>query len=241
MKEKKGFLISLMIIFGIVILAVFLFMLAARSQWLSAVIKPQVSESGGVQLYAEDCLDSVAKYAAYTVGKQGGSIHLQPSPFTNLFLEVNYAFDSANEFPGIDTVKSEMEQFINENLKNCTAGFRSFEAKGMKIEEGNVSSHIFLGPKSFVVKAEYPLKITSGGKTASIDVIQKDIPLNLGRIHSETNAFLSGFSDRYNLTYLRGRSSSTYILPFGETDLFVEASSESRLFGENYLFLYAVR
>jgi len=236
---KKAMVISWMIMIGILIIIILYFVYATRNQ-LIEMIKPRVSDVSAVQIYVENCIDAVSKYAAYTVGKQGGSIFLRERHFSNPFLNVNYAFDKAKTFPTIDEVKTEMEQFINSNLKNCTADFRGFKSKGIEIEEGNVSSEIIFGPKSFIVTVNYPLKISSGGKTTLIEKMQKDVPLNLGKIHSETDNFLSFFDIRYNLTYLRNRASSTYIVPFEDADLFVEASSESNLFGDSYLFLYAV-
>jgi len=240
MKGKKGFGITMFIILGIIILIIVGFFIAVRGELVS-LIKPRGSDAGAVQIYAENCLDSVAKYSAYTIGKQGGSIYLNPNHFASLFLGVNYAFEGSKTFPSMDSLKLEMEQFIDGNLKNCTDGFRGFKQMGMQIEEGDVNSTVILGPKSFIVRVDYPIKIISGDRETSIDVIQKEIPINLGRIFTETDNFVSGFSDRYNLTYLRGRSSSTYIIPFDEADLFVESSTESRLFGDNYLFLYSVR
>jgi len=237
---KKGFMISLMIIIGILILVLLFFAFAMRNQ-LVDLIKPKVSDVSGVQIYVEDCIDAVSQFAIYKMGIQGGSITLNPAHFSNSFLNVNYAFDGTKTFPALDAMRAEIESFVNNNLKNCTAEFRGFKSKGIDIKEGNVSTSIIMGVKSLIITVDYPIGITSGDKTFEIDKFQRDVPIRLKGVHSETDGFLSGFSSRYNLTYLRNMNSNVYILPYEDTDLFVEEAPDSRILGDNYLFLFAVR
>ena len=238
--NKKAIVISVMIIIGIVILTIFFFAFAMRSQLVN-LIKPKTTDVSAVQIYVEDCVDAVSQFAFYKIGKQGGSISLRPAYFSNPFLEVNYAFDGVKTFFTLDEMKSNAEAFINTNLKNCTAGFKGFALKGVNVNEGDVSANIMFAARSTIVTVSYPLQIVEGDKTFSLDKFQRDIPVTLRRIQLQNDAFLSGFGDRYNLTYLRNVNSNIYIIPFSETDLFVEENLDSRILKENYLFLFAVK
>ena len=239
--HKKGVMISVMIIIGIIILAIFFLAFAMRQQ-LVGLMKPRTSDVSGVQIYVEDCIDAVTQYAVYKIGSQGGSLALGPAHFSNSFLEVNYAFDNGNVFPPLDSIQSEIESFVNSNLKNCTAGFGGFKAKGMQVKEGDVSSSVVFGLSSMIVTVTYPVEVTSGDRTFTIEKFQRDVPVRLKTIHSETDSFMSGFGNSgYNMTWLRNMGSNVFIVPEDGSDLLVEENTYSRILGENYLFLSAIR
>lgn len=237
MKGKRGIALSLMILIGIVFLIIMFFAFAMRGQMVG-LIKPKVADISAVQIYVENCVDAVSQYAVYKIGKQGGSIQLDEPYFASPFLDVNYGFNKGKTFPAIDEAKLEIENFVNENLKNCTAGFRGFGSQGISVKEGDVRTDVFFGLRSTIVTVSYPLEITYQDKTFALDKFQRDIPVGLKKIHSKTDEFLN--LDRYNLTYLRGINSNIYIVPFENDDLIVQESLDSRIYGENYLFLTAI-
>lgn len=240
MNGKKGIAISLVIIICIILLVVMFFAYAIRSQMVE-VIKPKTADASGVQIYVENCLDAVSQYAFYKIGKQGGSLELKPAYFSTPFLEVNYAYDSTKKFPALDTIKTEVEIFVNENLKNCTAGFGGFALKDVKITEGNVNSTVFFSAKSAIVTANYPLEVSSAERTYSLEKFQVEIPIMFSFVHSKTDNFVSGFEKGYDLTYIRTFNSNVYVTPFEDSDLFTIENKDSRIFNDPYLFLFAVR
>jgi len=240
MKGKKGIVISLIIIIGLVILALMFFAYAMRSQMVD-LIKPKTSDASGVQIYVENCLDAVSQYSIYKIGKQGGSLYLMPGYFSTPFLEVNYAYDSSKKLPALDSVKTEIESFVNENLKNCTQGFKGFALKGVSVKDGDVNSTVIFSAKSVIVTVSYPLEISSEDRSYSLEKFQIDIPVMFSFVHSRTDNFLAGFDNGYNMTYLRTLNSNIYVTPFEDSDLFTIENKESKIFNDPYLFLFAVR
>jgi len=243
MNKKRGFLLSLIIIMGLLILIIAIIAFAARNQ-LSSIISPKASDITGVQIYVENCIDAVAKYSAYRVGKQGGSIFLRHGHFSAPFLETNYAFDNVKRFPELGEIQREMEQFISGNLKKCTAEFRGFALQGISVEEaGDVSAQVIFGARSTLISVIYPLRITYEDKTFALERFQKDIPVTLKKIHSDTDRFLgiSPPEDGYDLLFLGEMDANVYIAPFGESDLFVQERLDSRMNAGSYLFIFAVR
>jgi len=239
MANKRGFLLSLIIIIGVIFLIMLLIVLAMREE-LVDIKKTGSSDLGGVQMYVENCIDAVSKYALYKAGKQGGTITLKEDHFSNSFLETNYAFEKQKVFPPLEISKLELEGFIDRNLKNCTAGFAGFGLQGMEISDGDVETEIIFGLRSVIVTVNYPLEIDYQGKTFSLEKFQKDIPVRFKTIHSETDQLVSDFHERYNLDFLNEMDSNIYMTPFEETDLFVEERLGSRGNGDNYLFMFAV-
>ncbi len=239
MMKKRGFLLSLMIILGVLFLIILLIALATRDEIVD-IPKSKNSDISGVQLYVENCIDAVSKYALYKAGKQGGLIELKEDHFSNSFLETNYAFYNEKTFPSLDASKQEIEVFIDDNLKKCTDGFKGFGLQGMEISEGDVSTEILFSLRSVIVTVDYPLEIEYQGKKFSLEKFQKDMPVRFKTVHSETDSLVSNLDDRYNLELLNQMDSNVYITPFGETDLIVEERLGSRGNGDNYLFMFAV-
>jgi len=240
MRHKKAQFLTAFIILGILILAVFLYFLAMRKESINI---PASSTTGAsaVQIYVENCLGAVSNFAVYKIGKQGGYMETPADSYRDKFLDVAYAFDSYNTFVALPKMQSDIQDFINNNLKNCTAGFLEFKSKGLDIQEGDVASAVHINAKSIMVVAEYPLQVRSGDTKFSIEKFSADVPVAIGTIHSEIDSFVSDFDDRYDLTYLNGINSNVYVMPLGDTDLFLQESLNSSIRGENYLFLYSVR
>lgn len=238
MLKKKGFLISLMIIIGIMIVIIFFVAFAMREQ-LTDLIKPKTANVNEINIYVENCLDTVARYGVYKLGKQGGSLTLKPNHFKNPFLDVNYAFDNVKTFPELESIKTELESFVDNNLKNCTDDFAEFKAKGMDIRAGNVSTEIIFGSRSMIFNVKYPLEISYQEKTFSIEKFQSDVQIALRRIHSETDKFLD--LEQYDMLYLNDLDADVYIFPSEDTDIFVTERMDSKISADNYLFIFTVR
>lgn len=238
MVRKRGFMVSFMIIIGIVVLIMLFLALAMRNQ-ISDAIRPRVSDVSGVQIYVENCVDAVSRYAFYKAGRQGGSITLKQGHFSTQFIDTNYVLGSGNSLPELDEIRAELELFIDNSLKNCTAGFRGFESQGMKIEEGEVKTSIIFGARSAIVTVSYPLRIEYQDKTFAIEKFQKDIPVSFRKTHSDTGSFI-GLEERYDLLCLNRINANFFITPFEETDLFVEERLDSRADTDSYLFIFAV-
>lgn len=238
MRKKRGMVLSLMIIIGISVLIIFFLAFAMRNE-ISELIKPKVSDVNPVQVYVENCVDAVSKYGLYKMGKQGGSISLDDEHFSHAFLNVNYAFNSRKTLPEISAMEEELENFVSENIKNCTRDFKSLESRGMKIKEGNATAEVIPTRNSVIVKLHYPLSVDYQGKTFLFETFQKSIPVKLKKVRSDTDAFLG--KEKYDMLLLNEMDSNVYIMPFGKTDLFVEERLGSRVNSEDYLFIFAAK
>ena len=239
MKQKKA-QVSVFIIIGILIVLAVVYFLAIRKS--SVDIEPSAPQDfSAVQVYVENCLSIVGNFAVYKIGVQGGYIEPRLNSYQSAFLDVAYAFDSIKTFVELSKMESEIETFVNENLKKCTNGFSEFGAKGISIEEGNVNSDVSFGAKNVIFSVNYPLRITSGGVDYEMEKFTSDVPVALKTVHSDVDSFVYDFDERYDLTYLNGLNSNVYIHPMGQNDMFVEENLDSSIRGENYLFLYAVR
>jgi hypothetical protein len=240
MKGKRGLAISFMIIVGILFLMLMFFAYALRHQIVD-IMNPPSNDASAIQLYVDNCVNAVSQYAIYKIGKHGGSVIPDEPRLSNLFLDVNYAFDGTKKFPSLSGMKSEIEGFVDDNLKNCTYKFRGFESRGVHIEEGDVKTEMTFQLNSVLVSVNYPLKITSGGSSLSLEDFHAKVPVRIDSIQSGIENFVSDFDERYDMLYLNDADSNIYITPYEETDLFAYEDLASRIMSENYLFLFAVR
>jgi len=234
---KKG-QISVFIIIGLFVLAIagFLIFLFPNIR-----IETRYTTINDLVIFVEDCIDSVTKFGLYKIGMQGGPIYLLNNFYDDGFFSIAYAYNEKKTFISLDEIERQLEFFINENLPACISDFAAFKERGFKIEYGKPIADATFARDDVFVELEFPLNITKGETSWKLEKFNANVPIKIKRIHSGIDAFVSDFEDRYNLSYLRELNSNVYIVPSDNTDLFVDESLDSRMFSENYLFLYVVR
>ncbi|MBS3172019.1 hypothetical protein J4438_00345 [Candidatus Woesearchaeota archaeon] len=152
---KKRGQVTIFIVLGIVILVVFGFLFFVRGNVNEASFEEEMSsltvpkEIESVKLYFDNCVEDLVDEGLTTIGEQGGYINLPKdimfrsytNPFSNSLeiydgLKVAYwYYESANgiemnQVPSLENIEVELENYINDNFKECYYNIYSFEQEG---------------------------------------------------------------------------------------------------------------
>ncbi len=152
---KKRGQVTIFIVLGIVILVVFGFLFFVRGNVNEASFEEEMNsltvpkEIESVKLYFDNCVEDLVDEGLTTIGEQGGYINLPKdimfrsytNPFSNSLeiydgLKVAYwYYESANgiemnQVPSLENIEVELENYINDNFKECYYNIYSFEQEG---------------------------------------------------------------------------------------------------------------
>ncbi|RMF54786.1 hypothetical protein D6745_04080 [Candidatus Woesearchaeota archaeon] len=159
-----------------------------------------------VKEFVDKCIDSVAYEAIQQLGMGGGYINpvdipsdLEISPFAVdsdvLIYEPQYLpywhyvdnnFVVRSNRPslkkvsdGDNSVESQLEHYMNANLKACTRGFSDFEQ--FEVSEGVVKTDVKITKNNVVFKVNYPLQVNVKGSptTYSVSKFVRNADVNL--------------------------------------------------------------
>lgn len=152
---KKRGQVTIFIVLGIVILVVFGLLFFVRGnvveksfeEEMNALTVPAKIQS--VKLYFDNCVEDLTEEGLSKIGEQGGYFDLPEdiafrsytNPFSNSLevydgLNVAYwYYESANgiemsQIPSLESMELELENYINENFKECYYNIYSFEQDG---------------------------------------------------------------------------------------------------------------
>ena len=85
---------------------------------------------------------------------------------------------------GENSIKSQLEKYIAEQLKICLAGFKPLKQQGFEIQEaGEVEPSVTITKTGVNIFMNYPLKITKGDSQEQISTYYTDLKFNFMRIY----------------------------------------------------------
>lgn len=82
------------------------------------------------------------------------------------------------------SIEAQLDEYVNENLKNCLAGFPSFVEQGFEFaERGPVDTETTVAREQVYFLVDYPLRISRGDQSWNIEEYLAELDVNLGRIY----------------------------------------------------------
>lgn len=82
------------------------------------------------------------------------------------------------------TIAGQIDEYVNDNLKECLAGFAPFTAQNFEIKElGDVSTETTIAKDNVFIVVNYPIRITRAGQIFTIKEYLAQYDLNLGKIY----------------------------------------------------------
>jgi len=176
------------------------------------------AEKGNVENYIKDCVTTSAIKNINTLGRQGGRI-MQDEEHFSLPIEymqdvtvINYAYyynknmgSYVNELPTLAEMKEELVTafMIDSDLMNCLK-LEPFEKKFFLS-----TSYLDINPDNMVlgetngkitIPFSYPVILSLGGVTSSMNVFSVTIPINLYKVRSITGAVVNNVANGGSLT-----------------------------------------
>jgi hypothetical protein len=82
------------------------------------------------------------------------------------------------------SIESQLDQYINENLEVCLAGFAPFAAQNFEFQKlGPVETETTIAKEQVYFLVKYPLRISRADQSWSLNEYLAELDLNLGRIY----------------------------------------------------------
>lgn len=116
---------------------------------------------------------------------------------------------------GKNSIESQLDRYVNENLKNCLGNYSVFTEQGYSVKEaGKVDATATVVQGHVTFSAKYPMDVSVGKVKSRISSFYADIPLDLYNIYSIAEN-ITGLEQEY--TFLE-RGTLNWITSFSAID-----------------------
>jgi hypothetical protein len=176
-----------------------------------------------VQEYTQNCLEQIGERGLLILGKQGGYIYpdlvgqysvtnptdsdglnLEPTkvPYWHYNIEPNSAtkISLTSLQPALKgdemSIESQLGRYVNENIAICVDDYAVFSSQGYTFEiKGTRSSTVTVTENSVNFILNYPIEVSLGGSSTSMDTYFVKVPLNLKHYYEIANEITQSQKD----------------------------------------------
>ena len=174
-RGRKG-QVTIAIVLGVLILLVFGLLYATYTFLGDTGSRKRGTES--VADYITECLSITAQSSLGVLGRQGGYTTLE-SPYME-DLGTSYLYNGTSNMPSVSEVEIQLGNFVNANIDTCLNGFEDFE--GVRVENGNPSTSVFVGEKETTFVMDYPITIIKGDQRITVEEFIANEQIDLEKI-----------------------------------------------------------
>ena len=168
----------------------------SKVQILEDIVIPE--EVQVINNAVDECIKIVSSEALNLAGSQGGYVYVNQEgfispvdPFTNNLAFGNsqipywfYVSDNnirKEQVPSKTQMKSQLENYIKINLKNCLGNFTKFE--GYEVMQGEIDTEVNIGINSVNVVVNWPLNIKYRERNYRLEKFSQDFDVPLGKLY----------------------------------------------------------
>jgi len=173
--------ISLVILFGLVLLIAFSFLFYFEGLKKEVNIEMPASFLP-INSFVESCIEKTGKEAIIWIGEHGGYYNLDNVYSTDFTIyNTAYYFNiKDNLAPSKERVEKEISDYINDNLFFCLQNFVDFKEQGFDIIQGNIDSSVQLSQDDATFSVYLPLAIKKQENVKKIENFAVNIKTKLG-------------------------------------------------------------
>lgn len=161
--------VTVFIILGLILLLVLALLLLFKEEIVK--FKPQeidVTDKGKIEQFITSCITSVGEEAVSRVGLQGGyvnvppefagdeNLHVRTSPFTVI---PYWAYGSAVYTPSLEMIQSEINSYIETNVRDCLFDLEPFQETYSITEKSPITAHTEAVQNQVVFNVHWDLEI----------------------------------------------------------------------------------
>ncbi|MCX6707840.1 MAG: hypothetical protein NT001_06945 [Candidatus Woesearchaeota archaeon] len=190
MLKKRGQL-TVFIIIGLLMLAflgIFLYMRQTKTSPATTETEVIPENLVPIRQYVESCMQKTAKDAVVLLGMQAGYIYMpdriayDPSSYILIGgVKVPYWYYQGNSrVPSIDGMQSDINQYIEENLRPCVSNFMPFSNQFDINEDGNITVDSRIVEGKVTVSMRYPLSVKARGEESSNKITIYNAEMDVG-------------------------------------------------------------
>ncbi len=192
--SKKG-QVTIFIILGILLLLVFGLLLALKEEVI--VVKPEEvipTAKGKVELFIAACMDQISEEALFKLGLQGGYIEVPPeiaedaskhfriSPMNVIPF---WAYGEATNIPSLEDLKKELDDYMEENLRECVYGLQAFQKTYDLVEKGGIEANTEIVESKVIFNARWNLEVRDKAGEVISELLNHvtESDVNLKKVH----------------------------------------------------------
>ena len=196
-KMKRG-QITLFLIFVIILVIAIGFVFYTSDLNKKAPFDPSntinsVSERNSIKFYTQQCLDKVLKDALKRVGENGGYIYRTPKlkiQFTEDYILTYLYIDREKFLPDINIIQSDIEKYINNNIRYCVQDFIFYKGRGWSTQIPDVKSNVLITEEDVVATVDFPVEFKRNGLSLNLGRAYARDPVPLKKIVQEVSNIL---------------------------------------------------
>lgn len=154
------------------------------------------TQVSSLQLYIQTCVEDISTRGVVFVSLQGG--YYQPANFSfslGLYDTPYYYSENEKNIPPLETIESEIANYIQDALPLCISNFTPFLEQGYTILEGTISSFVMLQENTASITVEYPITATYGNTMISLNTFSTEVTTFLYSAHSIAERILEAHED----------------------------------------------
>ncbi|MBW3003102.1 hypothetical protein KY337_00940, partial [Candidatus Woesearchaeota archaeon] len=142
-------------------------------------------DTAPIRYYIESCIKTTGEQAIKLISRQGGYYIL---PEKSIYDVPIYYFEGQSLIPNIDTIKLELQKYMDNNLGLCLENLAGFEEYEITVEEYNITSRI--AEKDVILDVNYPVAIKKGKEVKELNQFRVIIPAELWKIYIISNEII---------------------------------------------------
>ncbi|MFH1052822.1 MAG: hypothetical protein V1740_00220 [Candidatus Woesearchaeota archaeon] len=110
----------------------------------------------------------------------------------------SFGFPNLRKSDGEPSIETDLQNYIDNNIRTCLNGFESFKDQGYTFEnELSYKSDVTVGDKGIIVRLDYPLNADNPQGSHKFSSFFTSLPLDLGRIY-DLSRLLTEHQANYN-------------------------------------------
>lgn len=237
--EKKG-QVTIFIVVAIVLIGIVGLYFSLRGELKVDTFTPESEE---IYLFVENCIESTAEEAIYSIGQSGGYF-LPPELSTDSGIPYYY-YNGQNYMPYKEEIEEEVSEYINEMLSFCVKNFVDFPE--FNISEGEIKTETKILDNKVVLNIEYPINIKKGESTTRLKNFENiEIPVRLGIVYDAVGKIIQDQLGHENiclsciLDIVLENDLYTEMIDYDEeTIIFIIRDENSKIDDKSFEFIFA--
>ncbi len=240
MRSKKEGQVTIFILLGLVILIVMLFLFVVSNRDEEPVVRQKDDSVGS---YIRQCLYLTTESGLMVIGRQGGRLHVPAENLEMPYATLAFGFNHGqNRMPGLGSVKSDLQQYIEKNIMGCIGNFSDFPQYSITAGS-DIHSDVTFADDNTISGLTIPIDIKKGSSTQVMDEFYADIPVRFRKVYDRAYRTMEELRQRQgmvNLTYQGQQDSDLYILTYNDSFVYVFEDPNSDAMGGPYRFILGV-
>lgn len=249
---KRQGQITLFVIIGILVVFVISITLLVRETSTKRELTTEIergvlpSDVMPIQNYMDACLGDALAPAIFLLGIQGGYINPPDDALLTTHSVVAYgAIDGRSVLPRREEIQRELEAYLEESIKVCSASLVVFEDQGFKIERKEAKATVSIAQDAVLALVEYPHEVAYLDLIYTIEKFFASVPIRLGFVLDELDLIVKTVTkspEYVDYNGLSQRGGHVSVMPYDEqTILYSFQDKNSTIDDAPFTFMFAVR